>query len=70
MDVVHRNLIMKEVANDLASLISFVNLESQEVLIEEYVQLTREQIFDENIIMSLHTFLNSILCDTVSIIFQ
>ena len=36
------NLRMKETTNKLASLISFLNLGSEEMPIEEYVQLTIE----------------------------
>ena len=37
---------MKEVALDLASLISSLNLGSEDMLVEEYVQLAREGIVD------------------------
>ena len=37
---------MKEATNELASLISFVNLGSEEMPIEEYVQLVKEEIVD------------------------
>jgi hypothetical protein len=39
-------LRMKEAANELASLISSLRLESEEMLIKEHVELTREKIVD------------------------
>ena len=39
-------LRMKEAINELASLISSLNLGSEEMPIEEYVQLAREEIVD------------------------
>ena len=40
------NEIMKEARNELASLFSSLNLESEEMPIEEFVQLEREKIVD------------------------
>ena len=40
----HEKLRMNEVANELASLISSLNLGSEEMAIEEYVQLAGEEI--------------------------
>jgi hypothetical protein len=37
---------MKEASNELASLFSSLNLESEEIFIEEYVQLAGEDIVD------------------------
>ena len=37
---------MKEATNELASLISSLNLESEEMLFEEYVQLAGEDVVD------------------------
>ena len=37
---------MKEATNELASLISSLNLGSKELPIEEYVQLAREEIIE------------------------
>jgi hypothetical protein len=41
-----RNQRIKEATNELASLISFWNLGSEEIPIEEYVQLAGEEIVD------------------------
>ena len=46
MDHEREKLRMKEVANELASLISSLNLGSKEMPIEEYVQLVEEEIVD------------------------
>ena len=51
MDDECERLRMKEVANDMASLISSMNLESEEVLIKEYVQFAMEEIVDAWYIM-------------------
>jgi hypothetical protein len=42
----HENSRIKETTNELASLISSLNLGSEEMLIEEYVQLTRGEVVD------------------------
>jgi hypothetical protein len=42
----HENERMKKATNELASPISFLNLGSVEMPIEEYVQLAREEIVD------------------------
>ena len=42
---------MKEATNVLASLISSLNLESEEILFEEYVQLAGEDVVDAKYIM-------------------
>lgn len=39
---------MKEATNEVASLISSLNIGSEEMPIEDYLQLAREQIVDEN----------------------
>ena len=46
MDDEREKLRMKEATNELASLISSLNLGSEEMPIEEYVQLAREEIVD------------------------
>jgi len=46
MDEEHEKSRMKDVANELANLISSLNLRSEEMLIEEYVQLVGEEIVD------------------------
>ena len=46
MDDECQKLRMKEATNEMASLISSLNLRSEEMLIEEYVQLPREDIVD------------------------
>ena len=42
----HEKSKMKEATNELASLISSLNLKSEEMSIEEYVQMAREEIVD------------------------
>ena len=39
-----RNLRMTEGTNELASLASYLNLESEEIFIEEYMQLAGEEL--------------------------
>ena len=46
MDHEHEKLRMKEATNELTSLISTLNLGSEEMLIEKYVQLVGEEIVD------------------------
>ena len=46
MDDEHGKSRMKDVKKKLASLISSLNLGSEEMLVEEYVQLAREEIVD------------------------
>ena len=46
MDDEREKLRMKEATNELASLISSLNLGSEEMPIEEYVQLAGEEIVD------------------------
>ena len=48
----HENERMKEATNELASLISSLNLGSVEMPIEEYVQLAREEIVNANYSMA------------------
>ena len=43
MDDEREKLRMKEAANDLASIVSSLNLGSEETTIEEYVQLAKEE---------------------------
>lgn len=46
MDDEHEKSRMKDVKIKLASLISSLNLGSEEMLVEEYVQLAKEEIVD------------------------
>ena len=46
MDDVRERSRMKEIANELAHLISSLNLGSEELRTEEYVQSTRDKIVD------------------------
>ena len=46
---------MKEATNELASPISSLNLVSEEILIEEYVQLAGEEIVDAKYNLGEHT---------------
>lgn len=52
MDDEHEKERMKETTNKLANLISSLNIGSEEMLIEDYVQLARKEIVDANYIMT------------------
>jgi hypothetical protein len=48
----HEKSRMKETTNELTSLISSLNLESEETLIDEYVQLAAKEIVHGEYIMA------------------